>query len=653
MSKKVLFWGIYARWVTHTNLEAVWMHSLRLAGAEVRYIACDGCFRTCDIFRANINPRHGRACMDCQTETWSMMHKLGMEWESLSAYIPRERRAPIRAWADAVPTEELFTATWRGQPVGEWALSSALNQQRLYKPNLDDPTFVDASRKLLEGTALTLEAATVLLDEMLPDIVILMNGRFFAHRVMLDLCKAKGIDYLIHERGAQDNTYRVVDGYTVHSLRPYHDCWETWGQIPLKKNELARIHTIMEQRRLGKNMNWIPFSPPPSDPEALRARLGLDGRPIITIFTSSDDELATMPEWSIGAFPRSLDWLPATIELARRRPDLQWVIRVHPNMAKLGGNKAANAHAEALIETMPDNCRMVKATDDVSSYTLGDISAVNVVYCSTIGIELAMRGAPVVTVALAWYGVCDWVTYCAHADKYEASIDLALARGPSPEIARGALRFAYHRWETMNFHLGIQVLPTGAHGGNQIDLFLPRHVSGDRARGLKLIVDRVMLGTPHMPQPTEADRAYGTGDEDVYLRNQLPQLYPDAAATLAALAEIDQLLARRDTVAAIRQLVQLAERDRAQVRVWYKLAEVFQHVRNLDGRRNALRTCVDIDPAFYAALAALLEDAMARNDAPGVIHHLDQLELCHSGDPLVAKSQAWLAARAPRAAVRA
>jgi hypothetical protein len=70
-------------------------------------------------------------------------------------------------------------------------------------------------------------------------------------------------------------------------------------------------------------------------------------------------------------------------------------------------------------------------------------------------------------------------------------------------------------------------------------------------------------------------------------------------------------------------------------------------------RRNALRPCVDLDPAFYAALAALLEDAMARNDAPGVIHHLDQLELCHSGDPLVAKSKAWLAARAPRAAARA
>ncbi|MFM2244510.1 MAG: hypothetical protein RL071_584, partial [Pseudomonadota bacterium] len=619
MSKKVLFWGIYARWITHTSLEGVWMHSLRRSGAEVRYIACDGCFHTCDIFRVNVNPRKGRACMDCQNETWSLMHKLGMDWESLSAYIPLARRAPIQAWAAAVPTEELFTATWRGQPVGAWTLSSALNQQRLYKPNFDDPVFVDASRKLLEGAALTLEAAEVLLDEMQPDIVILMNGRFFAHRVMMDLCTARGIPFMTHERGPQDNTYRVVDGYSIHALRPYHACWETWGEVPLKKTELARIHTIMAQRRLGKNMNWVPFSPPPSDPDALRVRLGLDARPIITIFTSSDDELATIPEWSIGAFPRSLDWLPATIELARRRPDLQWVIRIHPNMAKLGGNKAANAQAEALIATMPENCRMVKATDDVSSYTLGDITAVNVVYCSTIGMEMAVRGAPVVTVALGWYGVCDWVIYCDQADKYEASVDAALARGPSLEIARGALRFAFHRWETMHFHLGIQVVPPSAQApGGKIDLSLPRHVSGDRARGLKLIVDRVMLGTSHLPQPTDADRAHGTADEDVYLRNQLPQLDPGAAATLAGLAEIDQMLARRDTVAAIRQLVQLAERDRTQVRVWYKLAEVFQHVRNLDGRRNALRTCVDIVPAFHAARVALLEDAMARNDMPGV-----------------------------------
>ncbi|MFM2247142.1 MAG: hypothetical protein RL071_3216, partial [Pseudomonadota bacterium] len=49
----------------------------------------------------------------------------------------------------------------------------------------------------------------------------------------------------------------------------------------------------------------------------------------------------------------------------------------------------------------------------------------------------------------------------------------------------------------------------------------------------------------------------------------------------------------------------------------------------------------------------LLEDAMARNDAPGVIHHLDQLELCHSGDPLFTKGREWMAARAPRAAAPA
>ncbi|MBL8616164.1 MAG: hypothetical protein JNM72_11185 [Deltaproteobacteria bacterium] len=652
MSKRVLVYSIYGRWATHTHLEGAWMHSLRNQGAEVRLISCDGAFSVCDVHRCNINPRHSLSCQVCQTETNQIMSDLRIDWEGIGHYMDRALRAVAKAHVDAIPDEELFKTTWDGQPVGEWARSSSFYHFRYYEPDWTNPAFVENTRKCVISTILAHEANKVLFDEFQPDVLILMNGRFYMHRAAIELAKQRGVRFITHERGRQDGNYRVIDGALVHDLSDYRKLWHLWKDIPLSADELHRVHHLFELRKLGKNINWVPFSPPPSDEGKVRTALRLDHRRIVTCFTSSDDELATMPEWSEGAFPRSLDWIPATVALARRRPDLMWVIRAHPNLGRLGGNLAALRQLEELAKDLPENCRIVRPNDDVSSYTLADITDVIVVYCSTMGMETGVAGKPVVTVAKGWYGEAGWAAFCRRPEDYERCVDEAFERGPQREVARHALRHAYLRFETMNFHLGLIVRKQDGRPA-EIEVHIPRYVKGPLRNPLALLNALVLEGKPHHRQVTDEERARTTQDEETFLLNRLPQLCPESAPLLAAIAEADGHLARRDVQTALRTLMAAAQKEPRFVRTWLKLAEAFLKAGSKEGARDAWEKATKIDPTCREARAALLEHAMMARARPLVERHLEQLTNYLPTDELIPKVREWLAKNAaPQAALR-
>jgi hypothetical protein len=169
----------------------------------------------------------------------------------MNAYVPRPVRAEARAWVEAVPAEQLFAARWRGQPVGEWASSSALNHFRLYVPDFADPRFVRAAREVLEATVLSYEAALVVFDEHQPEVVVVMNGRFAPQRVIVEVARQRGARIITHERGAQDDTHRVVDGALIHDLGEYDRLAADWQPLALRASQLHRIDLILDLLQLG------------------------------------------------------------------------------------------------------------------------------------------------------------------------------------------------------------------------------------------------------------------------------------------------------------------------------------------------------------------------------------------------------------------
>lgn len=533
--QRVLFFSPYASWCYHTALEVTWAHALRLRGADVRFVVCDSQLPACDVYRPNVNPRDELSCLECQARVAGQFAGYAMPYEWLGAWVPREVRAKSRAWVEEIPKEQLLEAEWGGRPVGRWAATSAYYQYRSSTLKLDQPEVERTVRDLLIGTVHVVEGLTALLDEYRPTSMTALNGRFFAHWAAVELAAERGIHFVAHERGLRKNTVRFAENHRTHELDPMRELWDLWGDVPLTQVELEYVSGVIDDRRRGLNYSSFVFSPPVDgvrQPTSLREHLGFDERPLVAVFNSSDDETAAFADRREGAFPEATNFLPATLEVARNMPDVQFAIRIHPNIqSKLGANEDQLAEAVRVRDTAPANVRVIMPDEDVSSYLLMDAADVGVVYASTAGLEMALRGTPVLCMAQATYSHTGCVCQVDRPEDFAPALVAAFgARGREARVerARKALRWAcrYFQHFAIPFDL-VRELP-------EWEAELAYEDTSELLPYLHPVLDetceKLVGAAPVVPRPTEEERATARDAEDLFLTDWLAPLEQRAAS---------------------------------------------------------------------------------------------------------------------------
>ncbi len=189
------------------------------------------------------------------------------------------------------------------------------------------------------------------------------------------------------------------------------DIKQAWGQrkdLPLAPNQ---VKEVMEDvlTRLGGHGSHV-YSPAKTfENETLHTKLGLAAdRKILVAFTSSVDELVAVRQMSeaLGTpaptssqpFTNQIQWLTALSEHVAKSSDLQLVVRVHP---REGANKRESTVSQHLgqlkkaFHHSPRHCHFVWPEEPISSYDLGELADLVLTSWSSIAVEFARMGAPV------------------------------------------------------------------------------------------------------------------------------------------------------------------------------------------------------------------------------------------------------------------
>jgi capsule polysaccharide export protein KpsC/LpsZ len=111
------------------------------------------------------------------------------------------------------------------------------------------------------------------------------------------------------------------------------------------------------------------------------------------------------------------EWISRTVQYFIGRPDVQLVIRVHPGEVLTHGQSMADV-VQQVLPRLPDNIRLIRASDEINTYDLIEVADVGLVYTTTVGLEMAMMGLPVVVAGQTHYrergftyDPDSWVTY--------------------------------------------------------------------------------------------------------------------------------------------------------------------------------------------------------------------------------------------------
>ena len=281
----------------------------------------------------------------------------------------------------------------------------------------DDPLAAVITRAFLRSARRIMRAAASSLDAERPDIVVLLNGLFLFESIVWELCRARDIDVVTYERAFVQETL-VFSRHAPAGVYDFSDKYAI-DRHPLSERETAQLDEYIEQRRVGgaADQFW----------QFADRDWNGTGR-LVALFTNLTWDTAVLNRDL--AFPDIHDWLDAAVEFFRDRPVDRLVIRVHPSELHLPGKKTRDSLETYLARrfpNLPTNVIVVGAADLASSYPLMEAADVGLVYTSTTGLELGLRGTPVIVAGETHYRDKGFTIDVTSPKEFHAALDKALA----------------------------------------------------------------------------------------------------------------------------------------------------------------------------------------------------------------------------------
>ncbi|GAB4489349.1 MAG: hypothetical protein Fur0016_21670 [Anaerolineales bacterium] len=245
-------------------------------------------------------------------------------------------------------------------------------------------------------------AAFRLLSESRPETVLIPNGLVTELGIFYQVARYLDLMTVTYEFNDQREQIWLSQNDIV--MRQNTDgLWAAKGHIPLTDAEREKIAALEDARtsarKYGKGTRfWQDVASVGG--EKLRADLGLDDRPVVLLATNVLGDSLTLGR---NIFTVSMaEWIEKTIQYFARRPDVQLVVRIHPGERLMKGPSMLGVIERALPER-PAHLHVIGPNEKVNTYDLMEIASLGLAYTTTVGMEMAMRGVPVILAGQTHY----------------------------------------------------------------------------------------------------------------------------------------------------------------------------------------------------------------------------------------------------------
>jgi hypothetical protein len=465
-------------WQNHAVVEMMLAGALRERGAHVSMLSCGGGLPFCSVGWARRS--YPRPCDRCAHFTDKVAEASGLEHRRLADHLPWGADAR-RAW-DEPPAAGAIDYGRSGALTATWTLKTTQPEQ------------VENGAAMLRDSAVTAaaveEAFGRVLDEARPDVVLLTNGTLVEEDVMAKVARARGVRAVTYGYGIHEDSVMLSSAEEPALEARNEELWAEVRDTPLTPEEDAWLDRIVAERERGSGTADY-FGAAGDGPEELRRALGVPAAArVVTLFTNLTWDSAAL--FKDVAFATTSDWVRHAVRVADANPELHLVVRVHPAEASAGTQEPAAAAARAEFAELPPNVHVIEGHEPVNSYALVDASDTVLVYTSTVGMEAALRGRPVVVAGRTHYRGRGFTIDAETADEVTAA--MLGAEAPGPDRVALARRYAY----AFFFRLMVPMPALVRQAGWQFAHVTPGQI--DLRPGadpyLDLICDRILDGRP-------------------------------------------------------------------------------------------------------------------------------------------------------------
>jgi hypothetical protein len=279
-----------------------------------------------------------------------------------------------------------------------------------------------------------------------PDVVIVPNGTIQEMGIVYRVARYLNIPSVTFEFGDQREHIWLAQDAEI--MRHETDAlWNAHGGEPLNEAQLGRLQDLFAAREDAKT--WKNFArkwqdTPTEGGAVVKEKLALDNRPVILLATNVLGDSLTLGR---QVFTKTMaDWIRGTIRYFAERQDVQLVIRVHPGETLTHGTSMVDV-VKAELGKMPAHMHLIAPEAQINTYDVVEIADLGLVYTTTVGLEMAMRGIPVLVAGQTHYRNRGFTYDPESWDEYVAMLDSILTDIASARLTQEQVelswRYAY------------------------------------------------------------------------------------------------------------------------------------------------------------------------------------------------------------------
>ena len=231
------------------------------------------------------------------------------------------------------------------------------------------------------------------------DLILMSHGIYTTWEPIVEFCNKKDINFVCYDRAKTKNYINI----NVNQNSPNWDfssAWSRYQKQSLNEIENKMVNNYLKEREFQKgDVYSYNFSKRETNIYNLKRRLGIqkDGV-IITIFTNLIWDAANVSRDI--AFKNPLECITKTIDYFKTNNSVQIIIRTHPAEKVLGTEeKYSDLVLDYFQNDLPDNVTIIKPEDSVNSFSVIEMSDIGVVNTSTVGLEFAIQGKPILLIS--------------------------------------------------------------------------------------------------------------------------------------------------------------------------------------------------------------------------------------------------------------
>jgi len=326
-----------------------------------------------------------------------------------------EQAAPVMDSVSFLTSRSMFTRVPDDLMAAVRQVTVYDTQYTLQMEDIDQSS--DVYKLRLERNTEIARAALGWLKANRPDVVIIPNGTIQELGVVYRVARYLGIRTVTYEFG--DQRQRIWLAQNAEVMRQDTDLlWRAREGSHLSPEQFERMRSLFMARQRGamwENFARLWQDTPAEGGEKARAALGLDQRPVALLATNVLGDSLTLGR---QIFSQSMaEWISRTVQYFAGRPDVQFIVRVHPGEVLTHGQSMAEV-VRQVLPRLPEHIRLIGPKDKVNTYDLIEVADVGLVYTTTVGLEMAMCGLPVIVSGQTHYrgrgftfDPDSWVTY--------------------------------------------------------------------------------------------------------------------------------------------------------------------------------------------------------------------------------------------------